>query len=133
MAACGPSGVGKSSLINLLQPQALMETGEISRKIARGKQTTRHTQLICTEDDTYIMDTPGFSSLFLPEMEKEQLQQYYPEFAAPASRCRFQGCSHISEPDCGVRRALEEGSIHPVRYDNYRQLYEELKGRRKYG
>ncbi len=133
VAACGPSGVGKSSLINLLQPQALMETGEISRKIARGKQTTRHTQLICTEDDTYIMDTPGFSSLFLPEMEKEQLQQYYPEFAAPASRCRFQGCSHISEPDCGVRRALEEGSIHPVRYDNYRQLYEELKGRRKYG
>lgn len=132
VAACGPSGVGKSSLVNLLQPQALMETGEISRKIARGKQTTRHTQLVRIEEDTYIMDTPGFSSLFLPEMEKEQLQQYYPEFTAPASRCRFQGCSHISEPDCGVRQALEEGSIHPVRYDNYRQLYEELKGRRKY-
>lgn len=132
VAACGPSGVGKSSLINLLQPEALMETGEISRKIARGKQTTRHTQLIRMEDSTYMMDTPGFSSLFLPEMEKEQLQQYYAEFADYASRCRFQGCSHISEPDCKVRQALEEGTIHPVRYENYKQLYEELKGRRKY-
>lgn len=132
VAACGPSGVGKSSLINLLQPEASMETGEISRKIARGKQTTRHTQLIHIEGNTYIMDTPGFSSLFLPEMEKEDLKQYYPEFAAYEPGCRFQGCSHVSEPDCGVKRALEEGKVHPVRYENYCQLYEELKGRRKY-
>lgn len=131
-AASGPSGVGKSSLINLLQPQASMETGEISRKIERGKQTTRHTQLIHIEGGTYIMDTPGFSSLDLPQMEKEELQQYYQEFAEYEPECRFRGCSHISEPDCGVKRAVEEGIIHTVRYDNYKQLYEELKGRKKY-
>lgn len=131
-AAAGPSGVGKSSLINLLQPQASMETGEISRKIERGKQTTRHTQLIHIEGGTYIMDTPGFSSLDLPQMEKEELQQYYQEFAEYEPECRFRGCSHISEPDCGVKRAVEEGIIHTVRYDNYKQLYEELKGRKKY-
>lgn len=131
-AVCGPSGVGKSSLINLLQPQASMETGEISRKIARGKQTTRHTQLVHVEGSTYIMDTPGFSSLFLPEMEKEELKQYYTEFARFEPSCRFHGCSHISEPDCGVKQALNEGRIHPVRYGNYVQLYEELKSRRKY-
>lgn len=131
-AACGPSGVGKSSLINLLQPEALMETGEISRKIQRGKQTTRHTQLIHIAEHTYLMDTPGFSSLYLPEMEKEDLQQYYQEFAPYEPACRFQACSHISEPDCGVKRAVDEGGIHPVRYENYKQLYEELKGRKKY-
>ncbi len=132
VAASGPSGVGKSSLINLLQPQALMETGEISRKIERGKQTTRHTQLIHIEGNSYIMDTPGFSSLFLPDMEKEELQQYYMEFAQYEPQCRFQGCSHISEPDCGVKDALAAGRIHPVRYENYKLLYEELKSRRKY-
>lgn len=128
----GPSGVGKSSLINLLQPDALMETGEISRKIERGRQTTRHTQLIHIEGNTYIMDTPGFSSLFLPEMEKEDLQQYYREFAPFAPDCRFKGCSHITEPDCRVKQALAAGKIPLARYENYCQLYEELKGRRKY-
>lgn len=129
----GPSGVGKSSLINLLQSSVEMETGEISDKIGRGKHTTRHSQLIWMGEDTYIVDTPGFSSLYVDGFPKEELKQYFPEFAFYADGCRFLGCSHISEPDCGVRRALEEGSIHPVRYDNYRQLYEELKGRRKYG
>ena len=132
VAASGPSGVGKSTIINLLQPQASMETGEISRKIERGKQTTRHTQLIHVEGSTYIMDTPGFSSLFLPEIEKEDLAGYYTEFAQYEPLCRFQGCSHISEPDCGVKEAAAAGSIHPVRYENYRMLYEELKNRRKY-
>ncbi len=131
-AACGPSGVGKSSLINLLQPKAGMETGEISRKIARGKQTTRHTQVVHIEGSSYIMDTPGFSSLFPPDMEKEELSSYYPEFAPYAPGCRFHGCSHINEPDCKVKQAVAEGAIHPLRYQNYKQLYEELKGRRKY-
>ena len=128
----GPSGVGKSSLINLLAPEAYMETGEISKKIERGRHTTRHAELIQLKGDGYIMDTPGFSSLYLPEMEKEELQDCYPEFAAFEPYCRFQGCSHISEPDCGVKEALSEGKIHPVRYENYCQLYGELKDRKKY-
>ena len=121
----GPSGVGKS-------PEACMETGEISKKIERGRHTTRHAELIQLKGDGYIMDTPGFSSLYLPEMEKEELQDCYPEFAAFEPYCRFQGCSHISEPDCGVKEALSEGKIHPVRYENYCQLYGELKDRKKY-
>ena len=128
----GPSGVGKSSLINLLAPEACMETGEISKKIERGRHTTRHAELIQLKGDGYIMDTPGFSSLYLPEMEKEELQDCYPEFAAFEPYCRFQGCSHISEPDCGVKEALSEGKIHPVHYENYCQLYGELKDRKKY-
>lgn len=128
----GPSGVGKSSLINLLAPEACMATGEISKKIERGRHTTRHAELIQLKGDGYIMDTPGFSSLYLPEMEKEELQDCYPEFAAFEPYCRFQGCSHISEPDCGVKEALSEGKIHPVRYENYCQLYGELKDRKKY-
>lgn len=128
----GPSGVGKSSLINLLSPQACMETGEISRKIERGRHTTRHAELIHVQDNSYIMDTPGFSSMYLPEIEKEELQQYYPEFAAHEPYCRFQGCSHITEPECGVRQALQEGKISPVRYENYCSLYTELKDKKKY-
>lgn len=131
-AVAGPSGVGKSSLINRLQPNANMETGTISRKIERGKHTTRHSEIIPVEGSTYIMDTPGFSTLDIPGFEKEDLQQFYPEFAEYEPYCRFQGCSHISEPDCGVKEALEEGSISPVRYENYKLLYEELKNVKKY-
>lgn len=132
VAACGPSGVGKSSLTNLLQPNAGMETGELSRKISRGKQTTRHTQLVHIEGTTYLMDTPGFGSLFLPDMEKEDLGQYYTEFAPYEPQCRYVRCSHISEPDCAVKQAVAQGSVHPARYENYKQLYEELAGRKKY-
>ena len=127
----GPSGAGKSSLINRLQPQVQMETGTVSKKIGRGKQTTRHTQLIHIEGNSYIMDTPGFSSLYLPSMDKEELQQYYTEFAEFEPYCRFQGCSHISEPDCGVKQALAQGQISKLRYGNYVQLYEELKEQEK--
>ena len=128
----GPSGVGKSSLINLLAPEACMETWEIMMQIERGRHTTSHGVLIKLKGEGYIMDTPGFSSLYLPEMEKEELQDCYPEIAAFEPYCRFQGCSHISEPDCGVKEALSEGKIHPVRYENYCQLYGELKDRKKY-
>lgn len=131
----GPSGVGKSTIINALCPRANMETGEISRKIERGKHTTRHAQLFTLSDiseDTYICDTPGFTSLSLGEMEKEELQSYYPEFEKWEKECKFGGCSHISEPICGVKTALLEGKISKVRYDNYVLLYEELKNRKKY-
>lgn len=128
----GPSGVGKSSLINLLQAEIEMETGNISEKIERGKHTTRHSQLIHIKDNTYIMDTPGFSSLYLMGFEKEELKEYFKEFKEYEPECRFLGCSHIHEPDCGVKQALEEGKISRIRYDDYVAMYEELKNVKKY-
>lgn len=128
----GPSGVGKSSLVNALSEYQVMETGEISSKIARGKHTTRHTQLIMLEKDTFILDTPGFSSLDLFEVTTNTLGMYYKEFAKEEKNCRFAGCSHISEPDCGVKRACMEGRISKERYGTYCQLYEELKNKRRY-
>lgn len=131
-AVAGPSGVGKSSLINCLQSGRQMETGAISVKIERGRHTTRHSEIIPIEEHTYIMDTPGFSTLDLPGFEKEDLQRYYREFAEYEPYCRFKGCSHVSEPDCGVKEALAEGKISALRYDNYKLLYEELKDIKKY-
>ncbi len=132
-ALAGPSGVGKSSLTNRLQPEAAMETGEISRKIERGKHTTRHSQLIFLEEGTYLMDTPGFSSLYPPELEAGELKTYFPEFAPFEEGCRFLGCVHVGERVCGVKQALEEGRLSRSRYETYLQMYEELKNRRKYG
>lgn len=131
-AIAGPSGVGKSSLINVLTPEANMETGAISRKIERGKHTTRHSELFLIDGDSYIMDTPGFSSLYVNDFEKEELKYHFPEFAQYEGTCRFQGCDHIHEPGCGVKQAVEEGKIHPVRYKDYTEMYEELKNRRRY-
>ena len=131
-AIAGPSGVGKSSLINLFQPAAGMETGSISEKIERGRHTTRHSELIRIEEDTYIIDTPGFSSLYVHDFEKEDLKYYFPEFAPYEGTCRFQGCDHIHEPDCGVKEALSAGKIHRVRYGNYLEMYKELNEKRKY-
>ena len=128
----GPSGVGKSSIINCLQSDITMETGTISEKIERGKHTTRHSEIIPVSHDTYIMDTPGFSSMDVPGFVKEDLWTCYPEFVRHEPYCRFIGCSHINEPDCGVKAAVEDGEISPVRYENYKLLYEELKNRHKY-
>lgn len=129
----GPSGVGKSSLINLLAPEASMETGDISRKIERGRHTTRHSELFALDENSYICDTPGFSSIYLPDkMEKEELGVYFPEFQEYEERCRFQGCAHIHEPQCAVKEALAEGKISPIRYENYQLLYNELKDKRRY-
>ena len=128
----GPSGVGKSSLTNRLVPDAAMEVGEISRKIRRGKQTTRHTQIHRIGENAFLLDTPGFSSLFLPEMTQAELQECYPEFARYEEQCRFQGCAHINEPECAVKEALEKGEIARIRYENYRMLLEELRSMRRY-
>lgn len=123
----GPSGVGKSSLTNRMQGEILMETGEISRKLKRGKHTTRHSQLIPLGKDTFLCDTPGFTSLYVEEMEKEELRFYFPELAPYEGRCRFQGCVHVREPGCAVKEALEAGEISRQRYDSYVEFYEELK------
>ena len=130
----GPSGVGKSSIINLLQSDVQMETGNISEKIERGKHTTRHSELIAIAEDTYIFDTPGFSSLYVTDMEKEDLKSFFPEFADYENECKFLGCVHINEPVCGVKEAVKEGRISQSRYENYKLLYEELKEseKRKY-
>ncbi len=130
-AVAGPSGVGKSSLVNCLQKGKQMETGAISEKIARGKHTTRHSELIAVSDSTYIMDTPGFSSLSLFDMGKEELKAYYPEFEPYETQCKFMTCAHIHEPVCGVREALGENRISKVRYENYVTFYEELKEKEK--
>ena len=127
----GPSGVGKSSLINCLQENVNMETGSISRKIERGKHTTRHSELIPIDEDSYIMDTPGFSSLYTNDFGKEELKYYFPEFDQYQGGCRFQGCNHISEPGCLVKEALEEGKVHPVRYEDYCEMYRELEQKEK--
>lgn len=128
----GPSGVGKSTLTNYLAPEANMETGEISRKIERGKQTTRHAELFYTGDGGYICDTPGFGSLELFDVDKKELKDYFPEFMEYTKDCKFNGCIHIGERDCGVKRALTEGKISESRYKNYQLIYEELANKREY-
>lgn len=128
----GPSGVGKSSLTNALQSGVRMEVGEVSRKIDRGKHTTRHTELIVLREHTYFLDTPGFSSLYLQGIAYDELKNYFYEFAPYEPYCRFQGCMHMSEPDCAVKEALKSGKISRLRYENYVQLVQELKNTRKY-
>lgn len=128
----GPSGVGKSSLLNELMPEANVKTGEISEKIKRGKHTTRHSELMKTEDSTFLIDTPGFSTLYLENLDKDELRQYYAEFQEYEGKCRFLGCSHTHEPDCCVKQAVEAGKISSIRYKNYIELYEELKNTRSW-
>ena len=128
----GPSGVGKSSMINTLIPDAGAETGDLSEKIARGKNTTRHSELLKVDEDTFIMDTPGFSSLIVPDIEKDELRLYYPEMAKFEGQCRFDGCNHINEPDCAVKAAVASGEINETRYENYKLIYNELAARRKW-
>ncbi len=128
----GPSGVGKSSLTNLLMPEANMETGTVSEKIRRGRHTTRHSELFCLEEGTYLMDTPGFSSMYVDDMEPEELKDCFPEFGSCEEECRFPGCVHIGEKVCGVKAAVEAGKISRSRYENYRLLYTEQKEKRRY-
>ena len=128
----GPSGVGKSSMMNLLKPEAAMATGDISRKIQRGRHTTRHSQLFHLEGATYVMDTPGFTSLYINDIEANDLKNYFAEFAPYEDQCRFNGCVHIHEPDCAVKAALEQGKISRSRYEDYVAFYDEIKSQRRY-
>lgn len=128
----GPSGVGKSSLTNHLQPEAAMEIGELSRKISRGKNTTRHSELFFVKDGTFVCDTPGFSSIYVDGIEARDLQAHYPEFAEHEDGCRFLGCVHVGERECGVKDAVAAGTIAASRYENYLLIYEELRNKRRY-
>lgn len=133
-ALAGPSGVGKSSLINsLTENQQELETGIISRKTGRGKHTTRHTELFEIFDNSFILDTPGFSSLDLSFIEDEnQIRYFYPEFMKIQANCKFQNCQHMNEPYCAVKDALENGLISKRRYENYLLIREEIKKNRRY-
>ena len=128
----GPSGVGKSSLTNCLYPEAEMETGSVSEKIRRGRHTTRHSQLFFLGEKTFIMDTPGFSSMYVEDMEAGDLKEYFPEFKQYEDGCRFLGCVHVGEKICGIKEAVEGGKISRSRYDNYVLMYQELKEKRRY-
>lgn len=127
----GPSGVGKSSLINLLCEDEHMETGSISVKTERGKHTTRHAELLPVKPGTYIMDTPGFTSLDVFGATKDNLKYFYNEFEDYNDECRFADCKHINEPDCAVKKALSEGRISKLRYDNYCELLSEISSVRR--
>ena len=125
----GPSGVGKSSLINRLIPESNRQTGEISRKIERGKHTTRQVELLRADEETYIVDSPGFTSLSLDFLQSEELENYFREFKPYLNKCRFNDCRHLQEPDCAVKEQVGK-DINKERYDSFVSLYEELKQRR---
>lgn len=122
----GPSGAGKSSLLNALVPGLNLKTGEISRKLGRGRHTTRHVELLLLPDGGLVADTPGFSSLYLPEMRREELGGFFREFEDYRGGCRFAGCLHDREPECAVKEAVKEGKVAAFRYENYLQLLREV-------
>ena len=126
-AFTGNTGVGKSSMLNALCPKLELATGEVSEKLGRGRHTTRHVELYCLGEDTYVADTPGFSSFDTDQMDvilKENLQYAFKEFGAYMGSCQFHDCTHRQEPGCGIRQAVDEGSIEKSRYESYLKLYE---------
>lgn len=128
----GPSGAGKSSIINALLGKEHMQTGTLSARVERGKQTTRHTELIPVAKDTYIFDSPGFSSLDLPDIREQDLRDYFPEFSSYNAQCRYNMCSHTHEPGCSVKQAVEDGRISSERYSSYVSIYDQLKESKRY-
>ena len=129
-AFTGNTGVGKSSMLNALCPELALATGEVSEKLGRGRHTTRHVQLFCLGEETYVADTPGFSSFDTEQMDvllKENLQYTFPDFAPYLCQCQFHDCSHRAEPGCSVRQAVKEGKLEKTRYDSYLRLYEKAE------
>lgn len=132
---CGASGVGKSSLINSLYPELALETGELSRKISRGKNTTRTTELFSLGNGTYLADTPGFTAVnteLYCAIDHKELSLLFPEFASHTSNCRYNDCTHTKEEECGIAQAVERGEISISRHDSYKKLYDELKSIDRY-
>lgn len=123
----GPSGVGKSSLINTLVAEERMEVGEISKRLKRGRHTTRHVEFLAVENRGWVADTPGFTSLEIKHILPEELTYFYPEFIPYLDKCKFRGCSHTHEPVCAVKDAVAESLIPAERYESYRNFYSELK------
>ena len=133
ISVCGFSGVGKSSILNCLLETDTQEVGEISKKLARGKHTTREVSLIEYKEGSYLADTPGFSSLAIPdEITKDTLKSYFIEFSNFDSECKFSDCVHTSPKFCAVCNAVSEGEIHESRYKNYINLYEQLKDKKEW-
>ena len=126
-ALAGASGVGKSTILNRLHPEAGMETGDVSRKSQRGRHTTRHSELFALDDEgTMIFDTPGFTSFDILDADEEELQFLYPEIGRLAGKCRYDNCRHLAEPECEIKKAVEEGRINISRYRSYKEQMEEL-------
>lgn len=129
----GPSGAGKSSIINSIFPEFDLEVGEVSSKTKRGKHTTRHVELLEFEEDGYVLDTPGFSSLNLSFIEDEgDVRNYFKEFDKYSAGCKFQSCLHLKEPGCNIKENVELGNISEERYRNYVLLLDEVKKSRRY-
>ena len=131
-ALAGPSGVGKSTILNAMIPHANMETGEISEKTKRGRHTTRHVELFSVDGGGMVFDTPGFTSFEILEAGEEDLRLYYPEIERYEGQCRYDNCRHMTEPDCAVREAVRKGEIHSSRYASYKANLEEIRSRKKY-
>ncbi len=126
-AFTGNTGVGKSSMLNALCPNLSLPTGEVSEKLGRGRHTTRHVELFCLGENTYVADTPGFSSFDTDQMDvilKENLQYAFREFGSYMGSCQFHDCTHRQEPGCSIRQAMEDGKIEKSRYESYLRLYE---------
>ena len=131
-AFAGPSGVGKSTLINALNPEMNLETGEISKKTNRGKHTTRHVEIFSLPFGGMIYDTPGFTSFDVFEDDIHMLQESFPEMRKLMGSCKYDDCLHIKEPECSVLDALDEGNISKSRYESYLRMIEEIKKKKNY-
>ena len=131
-ALAGPSGAGKSTILNTLRSDAGAKTGAVSEKTGRGRHTTRHVELFRMEFGGMVFDTPGFTSFDIPEIEPADLTELYPDLYRYVESCRYKGCLHDQEPGCGVREAVEQGDIHPLRYQSYLEQLTQLRNNRKY-